>query len=303
MSIAQNSAKKELPSFNPYSTVVVSFLEAELTKFNIVRSYDRNKQQIYSVCYEDKPLVLKVDTPSDDLRGEQRFTTFGLKKTMTWDDKIKKFNDEWTGEYDMGIKLINNVDQSGTNVWNSASPTEKKLYDVLCAIKESIRAGLVAFDELSEVTSYSMVPDLFNRTSLKDKAGLVVKKAGSILYDETKSPVWNLKCKSGLIPGVKFEKGKQPLAHERTLTTEFHKPGYGDVLFQADELLGKPGKGIYWITFGKINSSKKGWSPRSTLNSAVISPMQKQVQDFGEKLYAQKYFNVDEEQTEEMQEF
>jgi hypothetical protein len=291
-------SKQEIP-FDIYDSITISFLNVDTSKFNLVKTKDRQNNLIYVRCYENKPYVLIIDTPSDDTKGSSRFVSFGLKKSFEWDEKTRKFTDVWNGEYDLGIKLIQNIGNTESSVFNSATPVERKLIDVLDAIRDASIRDLVLFDEMDETTAETLVKPIYNRTVAKDEKGIPKKVKGKPVYDETKSPVWNIKCIHRFAPGVKFEKGKKVDPEDKVLTTKFYKPTPTEQLYRPDELLNTTVKGIYFIKFGNESQSKSGWGARSTIQSAVLTVIQKKQLNLGELQYATKYSFIDNEREEQ----
>lgn len=294
MPLTYNTSKQIVP-FNPDEVDCISFLDADISKFHLLKTSDRQNKTVYIRCYNNKAFALRIDTPPEDVRGENRFVTYGLKKSMKWDEKTNAFTQEWTGEYELGVKLISNINDTNKSVFESASVTEKKLIDVLDGIRNAVARDLVAFDELSEIAAATMVRPLYSRTVMKDGGNKPIKSKGLPVFDETKSPTLNLKCQSRLAPGIKFEKGKDVRPEDRLLTTKFIKPSpTGDQTYTADQLLNYGAcKGIYIVRFGYENLSKSGWGAKCNLISAVLTPLVKKQQDFGERQLAMKYSFID----------
>jgi hypothetical protein len=294
MSSSATNANKQQIKYDPYDSITISFMNVDVTKFGLLKTIDKKGIPYYIRCYDNKAFILIVDYPKDDIKGESMFLTFGLKEGKVWNDSTKKFTKESNGEYEMGIKLISQISETSTNVFDSANPMEKKLIDVLDGLRAAVIRDLVAFDEVSEAIAESLVRPLYSRTTLKDEQGNPRKLRGSLMFDETKSPVWNLKCKSTFVPGYKWEPKKVILPENRMLATQFYKFGHGRETHQIQELLNTTSKGVFFIKFAKETKANSGWGARAVLESAVIRPLVRKVADHGESEYMQRLTIQDE---------
>lgn len=276
------NAQLQKITFSQHDKLQLDIMNVDVSKFDICRSYSGKSYEFRRV-YDNKLYVLCIKpTP-----GSTEFLmNFGLKQVMEYDKPSQKYTDKWTGEYSMGIKLVTAKSDDG-DCMDKATPYERHVIDVLNAIVDADKRGLVVFDQLNEATMNMFVRDTYSQSFAKDANKMVIKEKGLPKIDHSKAPVLNVKCNFKYVKGFKRDGFTTVPPEMKTCTTLFKKFSTGEQdengklivpqPWNIDELLNNMTSGIYYIETNLLDNYSGKWSCPMKLNTAVLRllPMNK----------------------------
>lgn len=282
-------------SYNTDDVAIVEHLTADPSKFSVIQATSGDKT-LYPVVYDNKAFILVITGPANDFRGEQRFFTYGVKKCYEYDKPNNKFTDIFTGEYQFGIKLVNEI-KEGTTYKENLNPCEAKLIAILDAIYNAEKQACSTFGLLKPALVDDMVRPIYTFSPKKGPDGKPIKHMRENVPDFTKSPTLNVNCNWSFDKnkGYKHIKGTKVPADVKVLTTKFKKIQSAS-LWKPDEIDG-PCKGVYFIQFRDMKESLAKWGTKAIATSAILTPVARVDFDPSEQ-YREKYAMFDAVETQ-----
>jgi len=293
---AININQQTIP-FSKTTYKTIPFHTMDTSKLSLVKVKD-DKSGLFRffLTYDYSLFIMEIG--DDDSADDKRFYTYGLKKCTEYDGNIKKFTDVWNGEYEFGIKMISApIPPTSTNACDYMTAHEKKLKDVLDAMREAIAEGLMAFDEIRDG---NVVSPLYSQTRKKGPDGLPIKSKGTYVADQTKSYNLNCKCKSKLVNGLKYTKGMKIRPEDREIDTFINSFSMKEL--KPELILGKHAKGVFFMVINEVKIINSTVKPKLQVNRALLQLLVNSTPNIDVSKYTQKYATMEMEEEDFTQE-
>lgn len=244
--------------------IVIDIDDFDKDKLQLVEETTKQGATVLNYVYDGKSLVLKI-LPADKTKPRDTcFKTYGLNKCMEFDAKTKRPTNVWTGEWQMGIIMIDDM--------KAPTAREKRLQQVLEEIWQVTCQTLVDLEKVDEDAIRFKVSKIPSISKLKNDKGVVTNKP-----DPSKPPVWNVKCYYRIPKDAPRNSEQKVEAKYKEMASEFKDLRGNPTDYQKFEKT--LSRIVPYISISGVTETKGDYHIKTRLAQCMIEPIARERKD------------------------